>query len=229
MPPKPRVVDAPAGIWRIARGSNPLEARIPDPGTLNSSTAGNRFDSPNGEYGVLYFGANLDASFGEVLARKRPDIGLANLVRDEWRDMHFMEPGNVPAEWRSRRSAVQVHIEFDFPVDRFLDVEHKDTILFLRDELALGIAALGYKDLTIGHMRGDDRRVTRLISDWAWRQTDDGVPVFAGIRYLSKICDDWECFAVFGDVPLEVIQTRPLTLDMPELKRIAEDFDLTMH
>lgn len=227
MPPvNPRFVKPPRqGIWRVARGPNPLEARRPDPTTLISSKAGNRFDGAY--YGVLYFGSSLKACFGEVLARKRPDPRLARLVEKEWRDHSFMEIGSVARDWRDRRSAVQVRLSAADLV--YLDVDHPDTHLVLRDELALGLAALGHDDLNIGIVRGPDRRVTRLISEWAYsRGGPDGEPVFGGLRYTSKIDNDWECWAVFDDVDLEVLDTKPLTLDMSCLIEIANRYGLRM-
>ncbi len=228
MPPfNPRLATPPAeGVWRVARGPNPLEARIPDPATLTSSKAGNRFDSRNGAYGVLYFGASLRVCFGEVLARKRPDPKLAALVTNEWREHHFMEVGAVPRDWRDRRSAVRVRLPEDYA---YLDVDHPDTHQFLRRELALGLAELGYDDLNIGIVRGNDRRVTRLISQWAWSQSEQGDAVYAGLRYASKVNTDWECWAVFDDVHLEVLDTKPITLNMPDLIEIANYYGLQVH
>lgn len=229
MPPaNVRVATPPAGgVWRVARGPNPLEARTPDPHTLTSSKAGNRFDSPNGDYGVLYFGSTLRGCFGEVLARKRPDPTLAALVEDDWRGHHFMEIGSVPRDWRDRRSAVKVQLPEDFV---YLDVDHPDTHQVLRHELALGLAALGYDDLNIGIVRGDDRRVTRLISQWAWSQGGQGgEAIYDGLRYASKIDSAWECWAVFDDAALTVLDTKPITLSMPDLVDIANYYCIRVH
>ncbi|MGI8686145.1 MAG: RES family NAD+ phosphorylase [Acidimicrobiales bacterium] len=228
VPLNPRAVSPPReGVWRVARGPNPLDARLPDPDTLTTSKAGNRFDAPNREFGVLYFGSTLKACFGETLARKRPDPTLARLVEQEWQGRNFMEIGAVPQDWRDRRSAVRVRLPADIP---YLDVEHPDTHQFLRRELALGLSALGHGDLNIGTVRGPDRRVTRLISHWAWSQGEPtGRPSYAGIRYVSKINNDWECWAVFWDAQFEVLDTKPITLDMPDLQEMANFLGLRIH
>ncbi len=227
MPPvNPRLARPPkGGVWRVARGPDPLEARIPPADTLISSKVGNRFDSPDGRYGVLYFGASLRVCFGEILARKRPDPSLAALVEDELRGHNFMEVGSVARDWRDRRSAVKVQLPDDVS---YLDVDHPDTHQFLRRELALGLAALGCDDLNIGIVRGNDRRVTRLISEWTWSQTAGGA-IYGGIRYASKINSDWECWAVFHDIEVPVIDTKPITLDMPELVETANYYGLRIH
>lgn len=222
---------APAGgIWRIGRGADPLEVRHPDPRTLGSSRTGNRFDSSTNDYGVLYFASNLNGCFGETLARLRPGTHLIATIADEWRDMHFMDVGAVPADWRNRRTAISVRVMDPDAV--FLDVEALRTHQHLRKELALGLAALGYDDLDVAILRGADRRVTRLVSEWAWRATkseDDPTPVYAGIRYLSRLSNKWECWAVFDDVALDVTEKRPITLDMPELTAVAKEYGLTVH
>lgn len=160
------------------------------------------------------------------MARKRPDPALAALVEDQWRDHHFMEVGSIARDWRDRRSAVRVSLPEQFA---YLDVDHPDTHQFLRRELALGLAALGYDDLNIGTVRGHDRRVTRLISEWAWSQAEAGDAIYGGIRYASKINTDWECWAIFDDIEVTVLDTKPITLDMPDLVEIANYYDLRIH
>ena len=227
MAAEPRWVHAPPdGIWRVGRGDNPLTLRLPDEGTLASSTNGNRFDSPEASYGVLYFASTLEGCFVETLARFRPSPEVAAIVRDEWQTLHFMEVGAVPWEWRQRRTSVKVGVS---ATARFLDIEHLDTHQFLRNELALGLAALGQRDLDVSTVRGPDRRVTRLISNWAYHaRTPEGEPTYDGIRYLSRIGSDWELWAVFQGVPLEPIEIRPIERETPELSSIAAKFGLTI-
>ena len=218
-------VAAPERVWRIGRGSEPLTVRRCEPLVGTSPHCGNRFDSSSGDYDVLYFGTTLDACFGETLARLRPSLDVIALVREEWEQRNFMAVGAVPADWRTRRTAVAVTFGADAPP--FVDIDHPDTHTFLRRELALGLSALGYQDLDIAVMRGSDRRVTQLVSEWVYRQVDEsGARRYAGIRYLSRICSGWECWAVLGDVDLEPVETKPITLDMPELMRAAAQFEL---
>lgn len=222
--PTVRTVVPPASIWRIGRGQNPLRVRRPDPVDLSCARAGNRFDSALGIYGILYFATELLGCFGETLARFRPSPELVALVRDEWREAGFMIAGVVPQDWRSRRTAVRVRITDRRP---FLDVEHPETHAVLREELAPGLALLGYDDLDVSTVRGPDRRPTRLISQWAWSQYDEnGDALYAGVRYLSRIDTSWELWAAFDDVVLDVIETRPITLDMPEVEKISDLFKI---
>lgn len=217
------VVQAPAGgIWRVARGGDPFAPppRLP----RTDLTKGNRFDALTLEYDVLYFGTDLETCFGETLARFRPKLSLLSLVEEEWGALGHMEVGAVAADWRHRRTAGHVKLPGDCV---FVDVEAPETHQILRKELALGIASLGHEDLDVVTVRGGDRRVTQLISQWVYAQDR-----YAGIRYLSRLNSGWECWAVFyrtikalldaGD--LEVVETVPITEDMQALVSVAELF-----
>lgn len=216
------------GVWRVGRGPDPLELRDAlTTDDLQRSGVGNRFDSPVGDFRVLYFGRTLEACFGETLARFRPSIELLAAVKDEWRDRGFLEPGAIPREWRERRIAVRVRFDTSWG---FVDVEDADTIEVFRSELAKPLLALGHRDLDISLIRGPDRRITRLISQWVHDQSDaDGEPLYAGIRYLSRLDSRWECGAAYGDVRIVELVRQPIFLDDPSLRRVARTFDLIVH
>ena len=109
---------------------------------------------------------------------------LLALVEDEWRRVGFMDAGSVPADWRQRRTAVHVRFRKDAC---FLDVEFPATHQFLRVELAPAIAALELGDLDVAAVRGPDRRVTQMISEWAYMARDDERTRYSGIRYVSRL------------------------------------------
>jgi hypothetical protein len=230
-------VPLPGGVWRIGRDPDPLAAsksggssEVLKPGT------GNRFDSPSGNYGVRYFATNLDGCFGETLARFRPDPLLAEVIGDEWRKLGFMAVGDIPADWRQRRTAVRVgfpnggrNAKFKDSA-RFLDIESVETREAMRPDLAPLLAYYHYDDLDVALVRGRDRRVTHYISQWVFEQVDDdGHPLYAGIRYLSRLNTGWECWAVFDDVELEELERRPIRGDDRSYKKIAKLYGLTPH
>ena len=207
----------------MARGDHPL---APPPSVHGLPTAGaNRFDPLTFDVGVLYFGTDLESCFGETLARFRPSLKVLSIVADEWRELGFMEAGTVAADWRQRRSAVHVRLP---TTARFLDVESPVTHQYLRNQLALGLSALGLDDLDVAAVRGPDRRVTRLIADWTYMAENHGQPQYAGIRYESRLRSGWECWALFDDddLQLEVLETLPLTVDIPALQEVARLFEL---
>jgi hypothetical protein len=83
-------------------------------------------------------------------------------------------------------------------------------------------------DLDVAAVRGPDRRVTRLISDWTYLARDGGKPRYAGIRYESRLRSGWECWAVFDDedLQLEVLEVLPIPNDLPAFLRVARLFEL---
>ncbi len=230
MPPKaPKIVaPPPRGLWRVARSPDPLRFSEPlDAELLKSPSAGNRFDSPTGDYRVCYFSTTLEGCFGETLARFRPDPGLAAAASEEG----FMAPGEVPADWRHRRLAVRVVPEPSeaIPAAVFLDVEAPETRAVLRRELGQLLAFHGYSDLDVAVVRGSDRRITRWIGHWAREQRDlDGCLCLAGVRYLSRLSSDWECWALFDGAGLDEQERRPIGRQDPALAPVAELHGLTV-
>ena len=131
---------------------------------------------------------------------------MVDEVGDE--DGGYMAPGCVPADWRLGRLAVRAIIDgaASPPDTRFLDVEALETREQLRVDLGAILAFYGYSDLDVAVVRGSDRRVTRFISQYAFSLLD-----VAGIRYLSRLNSEWECWAVFDGVPLVELEVRGLT------------------
>ena len=139
--------------------------------------------------------------------------------------------GEVPADWRHRRLAVRAAPSPSdaIPAIRFLDVEAAETRALLRNELGELLAYYGYSDLDVPMVRGGDRRITRWIGRWAYEQRDaDDRLEYAGIRYLSRLSSEWECWALFEDVALDEQERRPITRDDHALTRIADLYGLTV-
>jgi hypothetical protein len=234
----PDVVEAPQeGVWRVGREPDLLSASCSTTTSeLGKPNTGNRFDSPTGVYGVRYFATNLDGCYGETLARFRADKKLAALIGDEWSELGFMNVGDIPADWRQRRGAVRVR----FPQGsanatlstgvRFLDIESLQTREALRPDFEPLLRFYDFEDLDVAVVRGQDRRVTRYISQWAYEQHDEADrQMYAGIRYLSRLNSDWECWAVFDYVEIEELTRRPILRQDEALNRIAKLYRLTVY
>jgi hypothetical protein len=222
------------GMWRVGRGPDPLAPSDPlPPSDLDQPATGNRFDSPTGTYRTLYFATTLDGCFGETLARFRPDPKIAALIGDEWAQLGFMRVGDIPADWRQRRMAVHVRFAAQGAFAgglQFLDIEALETRERLRTELGSLLAFYGHEDLDVATVRGQDRRITRWIGQWAYDQrNEDGSVRFAGIRYLSRLNTEWECWAVFHDVSITEISRRPILHTDEALLRTARRYGLTAH
>ena len=216
-------------MWRIGPATDPYAVQSPlQIDELNSPKAGHRFDSPLGNYAVLYFATRLEGCFGETLARFRPDLSLAARIKDDWEARGFMAPSNIPADWRHRRVAVRACCTDDSV--QFLDVESAVTRATLAWELASSLSAYGVGDLDVAAIRSGDRRLTRAVSLWAWSQlTEDGNSPYAGIRYLSRLDSDWECWAIFDRVPTRELERRQITPQMVALRTVAGLWKLTVH
>nr|WP_173287746.1 RES family NAD+ phosphorylase [Streptomyces sp. 44030] len=213
---------------RIGYTGSPFKPSFVAAGDLESPDRGNRWDSQRGNFGVLYFGSTWACSFGEVLQALRPTTKMIDVVTPEWSDLGFMVCGKVEAAWRHRRIAVSVNIHDPRP---FVDVEHSDTHEVLTQRMARIFAALGVARLDVSTVRGADRRVTRSIAQWIHDQEDDlGNRLYAGVRYLSKIDTDWECWAVFDDTGWEEAEApRPIQPDDVDLVRIRDRYRLSVY
>lgn len=223
-PPDVAVVVPPAGgLWRVGRAVAPMRSSVATPDVEASPRQGNRFDTT--DFGMIYMGSSLQVCYGETLARYRPKPDLARMVAPDWQG--FMAPGQIPAEWRDKRTKVHVSLAAS---ETFLDIEALQTREYLRKALALGLAALGYEDLDVATVRGPDRRVTRLIASWAYQQVDDqGLPLYAGIRYLSRLDTDWECWALFHDTLIASQRLESIPVNDPDLLAVAEMFKIHVH
>jgi RES domain len=218
------------GVWRVGRAPDPLVPSPPlDADDLDNPRTGNRFDSPLSNYQALYFATTLDGCYGETLARFRPDVDLPAVVGSEWQDLGFMGIGEVPADWRQRRLAVRVTFPPDprFDQIQFLNVDSGETREVLRQELARILAFYGYADFDAGVVHAQDRRITRWIGQWAYgARDDDDRPVYAGVRYTSRLDPSWECWAVFQDVSIAEIARHPVLLHDEALQRVAQRSNL---
>jgi hypothetical protein len=227
-----RLVQAPDdGFWRVGRAPDPLEVGPPlARDELDDPKLGNRWDSPVGDYRVVYFGSEPVVCYGETLARFRPDPALAKVLSEE-KDDSFMHAGELPADWRLRRLAVRA-TPADSPLMvslfpdgvLFLDVEAIETREHLRRELGDVLAFYGYDDLDVAVVRGSDRRITRWISYYAHSLR----PRVAGIRYLSRLSSEWECWGVFDFVELTELERRTILRTDTDLLEIAGIYGLAV-
>lgn len=213
-----------AGLWRVARGE-PFALRDPPPPlSIRDGGVGNRFDSALGNYRVWYLATELEGCYAETLAPLRPSPAVIEAIGRH--EEGFFPLGEIAADWRQRRIAVRA----TFPEDRpFLDVEATGTRAVLRRELASLLGGLGLDDIDVPAIRSKDRRLTRIVSQWAWEEHEvPGSNPYAGIRFSSRLGSEWECWAVFEDVLPQERERRPILLEDEALKRVASLYDLVL-
>lgn len=225
--PRLREVHPEAPIWHVGRQADPFRLRVGDPDMSQDPRAGFRFDSQRGDYGVIYFGSSLTCCFAEVLQGYSPSATVRAAVNEDARDQGLHAANALGSDWRHSRVAALARVADHRP---FVNVEHPETHAVLKDELATTLANLGVEHLNVSSVRGEDRRVTREISQWVHDQVDPGDTCrYAGIRYLSKINSDWECWCLFDDCLLEPGILNPIPRDMPELQEAADLLSLLVY
>lgn len=218
----PAIVNWEESIWRVSRRTEPVAFSRIEPYDFGRD-AGNRFDVRGG--GVLYAGDTLECCFVETLARMRP----SSLVRSQiGHDPGYMNPGTVPSAWRNDRCIIEIKPRGG-PVP-FLDLDHPDTLTFLDKELRGELQLMGIEQLDRGSIYSARRTVTRLVSEWAYSETDpEGrAYVFGGIRYQSRLGKDWICWAIFEGLEIEVREPIAIEKGNPDLEKVAKRFGLTV-
>lgn len=158
----------------------------------------------------------------EVLARHRPSPAVAAIAQ---LDPAFMVPGVIPAAWREERRMAEIAIDGPLP---FVDVEHEVTRAWLQREMAATLADRGVQDLDVAAIRGNDRLLTRAIARHVYVANDDGVPLYSGIRYLSRH-GEYECWAIFDGNDVSMTSSSRIARADPDLEAVARTWDLTIH
>ena len=106
---------------------------------------------------------------------------------------------------------------------RFLDLEATETHSALRSPLAkIWRDELHLPDLDVAAIRSHHGPLTRAIGRWAYEHG------LAGLRYLSRINTNWECWAIFDRTPFAVQRTSLIRPDDPEFVAASQALGLTV-
>jgi hypothetical protein len=225
------------GELESVRPDRPLYriGRRPDPWAWPSwayagedGTFGNRYDDPLSEYRVLYASSERLGPFLETLARFRRDPAIAaSEIAGDPRDADFptMSAGVVPARWLEERTLGVGRCDASFA-----DIGQTRSLAHLR--VALAPMALHYRldDLDASTIRaGAPRAFTQAISRYVYTcTTADGERAYQGIRYLSRLGDDIQNWAICEPAAIEAPSAEPLRPGDPDLLRAFELFELAM-
>jgi hypothetical protein len=241
-----RLVPPPSSVvFRIAR-----DPFVPPPweyarNDLLPKTFGGRFDDPSGRWGVpveerfrtLYCTTQRTGAFAETidpLRVKLPEFlqRVRDFVTDSGDDEAFRQfrRAVIPREWLDKKRIGSTLLDSDL---RFVDLEAAETLqtLNLVPRLMRLAARLGLDqiDRRVLVLRGDQMRLSQEIAYWASQQVDHtGAPV-AGVRYVSRLGGEWECWALF-DVRVAGRHRPgyigPIDPSDPDLIEVARGFDL---
>lgn len=212
-------------LYRLGRGPDPWA--WPDWAYASyDGTFGNRYDDPRGEYRVLYASSQRLGPFLETLARFRPDpaIVLAEIA-DDPRDETFRTApaGIVPSSWLDARLLGTARC-----TTTFADIGHAKSLACLRESLALLMVHHGLDELDAAAIRTQaPRRFTQEISRHIYEYTTtNGERAFQGIRYLSRLGDDIENWAIYEPAKIDLIEVKGIRLDDPDFRQAMELFGL---
>jgi hypothetical protein len=208
------VVPPPATpIYRVAHGADVF--RAPNWNHADEDgTFGNRFDDPGGQpdlcgrrgilptaqrFRTIYCATDRAGAFGETVARFRPSpklyLGLQDIDDDEPIDPS-LAGGVVPVHWRMQRLLGIARLDQRL---RFVDVAAPETHDHLNWALADVLTALGIDGgFDLSSITSRHRRLSQEVARYVYEFQDEaGEPLYAGIRYLSRLNAGWECWAVF--------------------------------
>lgn len=123
----------------------------------------------------------------------------------------------VPAGWHRERLIGRLIAE---PGQRWLDLRSHETILALRAELATILASLGLEDFDLSVAVGSNRRLTQVISRWAFERD------FQGIAYASRHGADLYLWAIFEGSRFEPVEIALVDAHDPDLVIAADRLGL---
>jgi hypothetical protein len=194
-------------------------------------TFGNRFDDPDGEYRVLYASSQRLGALIETLARYRTDPAIVSVYEEiatepEDADRHpTIPPGVVPRDWCSSRMIGSAR--HDGP---FADIGRSSSLTHLRAALASQLVHYGLDDLDAGELRRRaPRAFTQDISRYVFERgvTEEGERL-VGIRYLSRLGDEIENWAIFEGTEPHGQLSEEIAPDDPDLLAALRALDLVM-
>jgi len=196
--------------WHVVRRRDAQLAEAHDDQTL-----GGRFDDPAGRVGIaearrfrtIYCASERVTALAELIiqfrgrieatdeepAQERP-AALQEIIRQNPELQRAVD--RVPGDWLARRSIGAAVLD---PALTFVNLAHQDTLRYLHRHLGGVAAQLGIRRIDHGALLGANREFTQTIAGHFYEQLDPKTdePRFAGIRYVSSLGLNWECWAAF--------------------------------
>jgi hypothetical protein len=219
-----------AGVYRVARGANPFVFRRSTRIPLNDGAVedGNRWDDPDGLFKTLYCASSPEAAFGETIARYREAPGLLDRISafltsepDPAYDFELI-PGSVPDDYFQSRYIGHISVDQDA---RFVDLDHPHTHTASRPALKRLLTRFEVSKIDRGTFLNPDRRITQTIAQHYWQLSlRPDHQNWRGLRYVSRLAHDWECWAVWQPSPLRQLtaNVKVVTRNNPALISAAE-------
>jgi hypothetical protein len=190
--------------------------------SAGNRNSGNRFDDPDGFYGVLYASSIHVGCFVETLARfrKAPPKVIAEIQEIAHADADQTIFGTVPESWFSGRRMGRARVA----KKRCADIYSSEWLSCLRREIepeliASGVIQKGQFDLS--DLMSKNRRVSQKASSYVHATGD-----FDGIFYQSRHGRDLDNWALFEPVRLNETSCSELHSDDAAFQKALELLDL---
>jgi hypothetical protein len=223
MPAELVLVDPPAELWRVERAEPALRFSQLSLVDATNDRAGNRFDVPGA--GVLYGATHPEGGYAETLAGFRPRAALVRALSTMESDPGRVRPGEIDQEWLISRRLRSFATVSALP---FVDVESPLTHTHLTRAAGDVLMQAGIENLDVAHIRGPSRRLTRSLAAWLYSRTDaQGNPLYAGIRYMSRL-GEFECWAIFDGTTVELRTSSSLDPLDDRLSSVLELFGMSI-
>ena len=223
MPAELALLPAPSPIWRVERINPALGFSRINPVDALNDRAGNRFDVPGA--GVLYGATTPEGGYAETIAGFRPGASMVVAFSEIPTEPGRVLPGQVPMVWLTTRRLRRFDVTGSLP---FVDIEDPATHTYLTHHASPILLQHGLENLDIPAVRGPSRLLTRAIASWLYSRTDKhGQPLYAGIRYVSRL-GDFECWAIFDGTPLEVRTSHEIVATDPALRHVLDLFGMSI-
>ncbi len=196
--------------WRYARPDGTFDGRYDDP-------RGHRGVPPSDRYRILYFASHPSGAYGETVAQFRPSVKILDQYAGR---MPFGVRPTIPRDWRMGRRMGAAMLFVTLPL---ADLDAAETVQAMRPVLAPVAVGLHLPDIDMSAIAGPQRELTQEAGLHIYNQRDGrGRPLYAGIRYVSRLKREWECWAIFADrVRHRPLLVEPIAADDPHLYEAA--------
>lgn len=214
----PSLAEAPTRLLRVEWPEPSLHYSRISAETAALNSVGNRFDIPGA--GVLYAASTAQGAFAETAANLRVKASLLDRMALAGATAEELAIPALDRSWRARRVLRTIRTRHALP---FVDIEDPRTHTHLTEHARSVLISLGVPVLDIPTVRGPSRLLTRGLATWIYQARDEaGDPLYGGIRYLSKLSDDYECWAIFDGTEVEAIGAQRITIDNPDLRAVTD-------
>lgn len=206
-------------LWTYARPDGAFDGRFDDPGGSRGIPVEDRFR-------VLYVASESAGAYGETLAFLRPRLAMLARIGAGPPGARIGRP-IIPRTWRLGRRVGSTVLHSSL---RVVDLAAPETVQALRMPLAGLAVSIGLRDVDHGTLAGPNRRLTQEVARHIYELRDAAdQPLYAGMRYLSRLNPSWECWVIFTDrLRHSIVRVDNISANAPGLYEAARILNLAV-